>query len=105
MHQQEQEHTQQHKYHIEPMSREPTREVTPKEKPICKAKVSGLKASDKDSSVHSLHQSLHLILQNLLAGRITNKLNLFSNIVYGKGKDKVWYLRRQTPVSRREDER
>lgn len=46
------------------------------------------KASDKEAW-SSLDQSLHLILQNSLAGSITNKTNLFGNIVYGKGKERV----------------
>lgn len=98
VHQQEQEHTPQHEHDIEPTSSEPTREVTPKENPIRQAKVRWPKASDKEAW-SSFDQSLHLILQNSLAGSITNKTNLFGNIVYGEGK------RRRKPPSRREDER
>lgn len=87
VYQQQQEHSPQHELHFEPTSSEPTRETTPREKPTRQAKVRWPKASNKEEW-RSFDQSLHLILQNSLAGSTTTKLNLFGNIVYGEGKER-----------------
>ncbi|KAJ8375377.1 hypothetical protein SKAU_G00059570 [Synaphobranchus kaupii] len=86
---------------------EPTRGATPKEKPIHKAKVRGPKASDKEAW-RCFEQSVHPILQNLLAGSTTVKLNLFGNIIYEEGKERFgeMHQKKNTPKQkgRRETE-
>lgn len=64
-------------------SREPTGETA--RKPVRKAKVKWPKASDIEEW-RSFDQSLHTVLQNLIRGSITAKLNIFGDIIHEEGK-------------------
>lgn len=102
LHYQQQEHNPQYECHTESTSSKPTREGTSKEMPIHQDKVRWQKASNKEAW-RIFEQSLHLILQNLLAGSTTTKLNLFRNTVYDEGKERFGEVpqKKKTPQAER----